>query len=458
MIMMTSVQAQTNRSRLFVLLVMTFTHVAKLASAAPRFHTPEMDRLDNGVVRIGVDLALGGAITELGSSRSDVNLVNSWDWGRQIQMSNYSGPVPYLVNDKRPAPHWNHLGWNPVQAGDDFGNRSRVIAHANDGKTLTVTCVPQQFPLDNVPSECTFQTWITLEGATVRVRCRLTNFRKDRTQYQARGQELPAVYVNGPYHHLMTYSGGTPFTNAPLTEVVKKGPGEGWGHWNATECWSALVNDAGWGLGVWHPRLTTYGGGFAGRAGQGGPKDDATGYMTPLAPAVLDHNIVYEYEYVLIVGTVDQIRQTVYLFERPPIRPEYHFRNDRQGWTFVNAVDTGWPIDGQLVVDLSRKDPQIMSPATFWLAENAPLMVLDAAVSRESQSVDLFFEPLGKGFTETNRVPIALVADGKYHQYTVRLHDHQGYRGPISRIRIDPGPGGYKNATFSIRSVKFIGK
>ena len=48
---------------------------------------PQMTYLDNGEVRIGMDLALGGAVTFLSSKEHPDNLINSADLGRQIQMS-----------------------------------------------------------------------------------------------------------------------------------------------------------------------------------------------------------------------------------------------------------------------------------------------------------------------------------------------------------------------------------
>ena len=48
-----------------------------------------MEYIDNGVIKLGVNLALGGAITYLAESKTGKNIVNNWDWGRQIQMSFY---------------------------------------------------------------------------------------------------------------------------------------------------------------------------------------------------------------------------------------------------------------------------------------------------------------------------------------------------------------------------------
>ena len=95
-----------------------------------------MGYLDNGKIRLGVNLEFGGAITFLAPAGSDENLINSFDFGRQIQMSHYCGPNPFTPNGKQPRKEWAALGWNPIQCGDCFGNRSRVLDYKNDGKTI----------------------------------------------------------------------------------------------------------------------------------------------------------------------------------------------------------------------------------------------------------------------------------------------------------------------------------
>ncbi|PYJ08346.1 MAG: hypothetical protein DME25_01815 [Verrucomicrobia bacterium] len=186
-----------------------------------------MSFLDNRVLRLGANLSLGGAITYLSASNSRTNLVNSHDWGRQIQMSHYSGPVPFAPHGKQPNKTWAGLGWNPIQCGDCYGNRSKILAHRNDGRELYVKCRPMQWPLDNEPGECTFECWIRLQANTAQVRCRLLNQRSDKTQYAGRGQELPAVYTCGPWHHLMTYTNDLPFTGGALAEIPDRFPWSG---------------------------------------------------------------------------------------------------------------------------------------------------------------------------------------------------------------------------------------
>ena len=61
---------------------------------------PTMTFLDDGEVRVGMDLTLGGAATFISSKDHPGNIINSADLGRQIQMSHYSGPWPFEVGGK----------------------------------------------------------------------------------------------------------------------------------------------------------------------------------------------------------------------------------------------------------------------------------------------------------------------------------------------------------------------
>jgi hypothetical protein len=282
-------------------------------------HAERMSYLDNGTIRIGVDLDIGGTITHLSRSKEGANLINSHDLGRQVQQSYYSGPQPY----GKAHPAWKDWPWNPIGSGDVYNHPSRVIEHSNDGKTLYTKTIPMQWALDNVPGECTFETWISLEGSAAHVRCWLNNNRPDKTQYGAHDQELPAVYTIGKLYRLFTYDGDRPFEGQPLRQVQNAGPP--WTNWKATENWAALVDDRGIGVGVIHPGVYSFIGGFHDKPDTGGPKDNPTGYIAPVRKEILDHNIVYEYRYILAVGTLEEIRAAAAANRVRDTRPDNHF-------------------------------------------------------------------------------------------------------------------------------------
>ncbi|MBQ3079438.1 MAG: hypothetical protein IJC48_05480 [Clostridia bacterium] len=82
--------------------------------------------IENEYLRLGANLALGGALTYLAEHGKD-NLINSFDWGRQVQMSFYGFPNPYCPEGFEVKESWKYLGWNPIQSGDCYGHRSDIL-------------------------------------------------------------------------------------------------------------------------------------------------------------------------------------------------------------------------------------------------------------------------------------------------------------------------------------------
>lgn len=426
------------------------------AAEAPQFSG--MSYLDNDIVKIGINLDIGGAITWLSKSGTEENIINSHDWGRQIQMSFYSGPVPYVpVSGKQPSKTWTFIGWNPIQSGDAYGNPSKVLEHTNDGTAMYVKCIPMHWPLDDEPGECTFESWLTLEGNTVRVRSQINNARKDETQFPARGQELPAVYSNGAYYRLFTYDGDQPFTGGPLRLVDKvwdtrippaEAPGGPWDSWYATENWAALVNEADFGVGIWTPNTFAYTGGFAGVPGKGGPKDGPTGYISPTRNEILDHDIVYAYDYTLIVGALTEIRDYVYQHAQRGTLPEYTFAKDRQSWTLADARDGGWKLGGTWAVTFTGPAPQLVGPNAFWAASDLPTVQLEAAFDTGSTTATLRWEGLkGQG---GGAVDFEVIPDGTLRTYTIDLSKAPGYTGIATRFVLAPKTDGAEGRKVSV--------
>ncbi len=424
-----------------------------------------MSYIDNGKVKLGIDLDMGGSITYISKSGSDLNLVNSADLGRQIQMSHYSFPVPFEPNGKKSNPAWTYIGWNPIQSGDVAGNKSKVLAHKNDGKSIYVKCIPMHWPLDNVPGECTFECWITLKQNTIHVKSRMLNNRPDKTKYPARGQEMPAVYTNGPWWKLMTYIGDKPFTRDKLTQTPAAFM---WKNYSADECWSALINDEGWGLGLWEPGVYLTTGGFAGKPGKGGPKDGPTGYFAPLMEEILDYNIDTRYSYVMILGTLKEIRDYVYKQPRPAEHPNWVFSKSRHYWTYKNAVDTGWPIKRELDIDLSSDDVVMVGPRIFFHASKNPTLYIKAAFTTSETQATVMWErrdlqPVnewgGKGFgapTKEEQMSFPITGDGKYRVYTVPLADAAAYKGIITKLHVKLATKGSPGQHVKVASIGFV--
>jgi len=414
--------------------------------------------IENRCIRVGVDLQVGGAITHV-SEPGGANLINSFDLGRQIQQSYYSGPPNYQREGKQKSPDWSGFPWNPIQTGDAYHHGSRVVEHQVRDGQLYVKTVPMLWPMNNDPGECVMETWITLtqDAPSFQYRARLTNARSDTTQYGPHPQEVPAIYVNGPWHKLMTYAGDRPFAGGALVEV-RNDHHEPWPwvHFVATEGWAALVNDADSGIGVCAATVSEFHGGFSGQRGSGGEKSANTGYMSPIATEILDHQIVYEYSCRMVLGNLEQIRAEAARL-MPKTLPAWTFDSSRRGWTYENGGDAGWPLAGRglavSATDVSRP-ARLVGPITFWRAEAASQVALRVS-SQAATTLKLFWRGMPTVAVAKNsdwgpwkaqwwkpeystdvKIPAAT-----RQWVTVKLAGLPGYSGGMTGLAIDV-PGG----------------
>lgn len=425
--------------------------------------------VENRYIRVGVNLKWGGAITHV-SAAGGPNIINSADLGRQIQQSYYSGPPNYQRAGKQKSPAWAGFPWNPIQTGDAYHNGSKVLEHRVKGSELYVKTVPMLWPMNDDPGECVMETWVTLlpGGRKFAYRARLTNARGDHAQYGGCSQEVPAVYVNGPWHRLMAYLGDRPFTGGPLTEI-RNDHHEGWPWVNSlpTEGWAALVNEAGSGIGVCNPRPMEFHGGFAGTRGVGDEKSGNTGYMSPITTEILDHNIVYEYACTFVVGTLAEIRAEATRLAHRSL-PSWSFSDARHGWFYAGGRDAGWPLgDRGLAVsaETAGQPVRIIGPHTFWRAEAAPSVRICIS-AKAAGSVRVFWRGVPpvtastrpslwaewrNGWWNEERSATVAITPGAQQWVTVPLAGRSGYSGGLTGLALDVPDGA------SIHAVRLAG-
>jgi hypothetical protein len=276
--------------------------------------TTNLSRLDNGVVTVLFDLFRGGSIAWVSKSGSSRNLVNVADEGRYIQQSYYAGRRLDRKSEGQ-SPGWSPWSWNPIQAGDAFGHRARILIATDEVDGFYVKCVPMLWDMNNRPAEAEMEQWTTLHGSAIHVRNRLTCHRTHDAYGEGilNDQELPAVYPISALDKLYTYRGTQPFRGAPLESPAVVNLSSGfWGSYeNVTEHWMAFVDDHHWGLGVYNAQCTHF---LAGRSGEPGHEatNGSTSYLAPVKQQALLKNSVLEYDYALVLGTLDEIRATVY--------------------------------------------------------------------------------------------------------------------------------------------------
>jgi hypothetical protein len=269
---------------------------------------------DNGTLKIKLDLTRGGAISYISLSGSGRNLVNIYDEGRYIQQSYYAGKEVDRKKEGQSS-KWSPWCWNPIQVGDEFHNRAKILGYKQSGDTLWVKCIPMQWDMNNKPAEAEMEQKTILSGNTLHVYCKLTCRMID-TIYSAGNsvsQELPAVYPISSLQNLYAYLGKKPFTKDTVSnpQVVFLSSGF-WGKYpEVPEHWMAFVDSAKWGMGVYNPLCTGFIAGMSGQPG-GESQDGSTSYIAPVKQETLNKNSVFKYDYYIIIGTVDAIRMKVY--------------------------------------------------------------------------------------------------------------------------------------------------
>ena len=308
------------RSRIAIIVTVAAAIVTMAALASAELHT-----ITNGVLTVGIDTAEGSGISYLVDVNNPrVNLINTYDEGRYLQQSYYSGPLPYCAvwRGRRECATWSDQNWlwNPISSGDAGGNKAKVLdIRVTPGKELYIEAIPLQWAFtDAVPCNCTFMTWISFAPGAPRaivVKNRLTMYRFDTNVYPPQNQEEPALYTVAALSNLYSYIGTEPWTNASLTKIATPTHGFPWARYTTSESWSAFVNGDKapmYGVGVMHPGVTTFLGGLSGQPGSWSTKDPSTGYQAPLPLIFLPGRSTSDYCYAVAVGYLATIRQIFY--------------------------------------------------------------------------------------------------------------------------------------------------
>ncbi len=385
-----------------------------------------MSYLDNGVVKVGVDLDRGGMIVYLAPSGAapSANLVDATTLGDGIQPWFKAGDSPF----KSPAPPFETDPWNPSLGGDVYGHASYVYRYdsSNDGTTIHTDTYPEQWALNDRDCNCEIDQWITLDGSAVRIRVQLTvrNWDSERFSPALLDQQLPAIHLASKLNRLFAYTAGAPYTGGSLTELAA---GSSRGDVTASESWAALVDTAGSGVGVIHPGITRY--------------QYADGFLAPVAVANLYPGsawlTTYQDESTVVVGSVAQIRAYA-AAHHPDARPDYRFTaTDDRHWTRWNASPSDATSIGFGVVPTTG-DPQLLGPDEWFQAADVPTLYIRGAWHIHDTLAQLFWRAPGTAFTDLQSVRFRVIDDGLMHTYAVPLSGSSLYSGTVAQLRLDP--------------------
>jgi hypothetical protein len=243
--------------------------------------------IDNGHVRLGVNMTAGACVGWFSHSNSSDNVLNAYDAGRYLQQSYYGD---------QDGSDWNGKPWryNPVQGGSWKNKASVVIDSREEKDELYAKIQPRHWATGELLDEVTLEQWLRLEGGLARLKYKMTyTGEKEHMPYH---QELPALFVKPALDSLMFID-----TDG---RVTRRQPGSANEMIHYSEPWLAWVGKDDSGLGIYCPRTTeatTY------RIREGNKGD--VNYAAPLQTFALKPGLVFEYEVVLAIGKVEQIRK-----------------------------------------------------------------------------------------------------------------------------------------------------
>lgn len=242
--------------------------------------------LDNDHVRLGVNMSAGACVGWFSHSGSKDNLLNAYDVGRYLQQSYYGDTD---------GSDWNGKPWryNPVQGGSWKNEPALVLDSRESPNEIYAKMHPRHWATGALLKEVTLEQWLRLEGGLARLKFKMTySGEKEHKPYH---QELPALFVKPALDTLVYISKDG--------QLTRKQPGFPNEMIQFSEPWLAWVDAKDSGLGIFCPHAkeaTCY------RVREGNKGD--VSYAAPLQTFALKPGLAFEYEVVLAIGNVEQIR------------------------------------------------------------------------------------------------------------------------------------------------------
>lgn len=262
--------------------------------------------VDNGHIKVGLDLDCGGSISWISESGTDRNVVNTKDLGRFIQQSYYSGTF-LDRRDEGQSEFWSPFPWNAIQAGDYYGNKPNLMEFRVEEDVIYTKTRPMLWDMNDDNAQAYIESWIKLEGNEIIYRGKLTRFLSHNPWGKKKIiQELPAIYLEKSLKSFFSYT-GSDLWNGHLNAISGE---KVWERWVSHESWVACVDNSLWGVGVYMPGVADFAGGHYPADGKG---DDPTSYMAPIIETELDANDTFEFTCYISLGHLSKIQHNVYM-------------------------------------------------------------------------------------------------------------------------------------------------
>lgn len=274
--------------------------------------------IENDRYKLGIRLGWGGGINYLLDKACPIegidNLVNQADTGRLIQQSYYG----VVRNDEFEPGEFNGSEWcyNPVQGGDKYLNRSRIIDIVVADQSVYIKAQPLDWGKENYHTPSYMENSYTLYENRIQVDNRFVDF--SNWKHRMAQQEMPAFYTVSYLSAFSFYNGTEPWTDDTLSY---RNDLKFWGDhlWagdctfrlrkSNTETWCAWTNPTdGYGFGLYVPGVDCFKAGCYEFNNSKDAKNGATNYVAPLKNIEMVSFEPIEYSYLLATGTIPELR------------------------------------------------------------------------------------------------------------------------------------------------------
>jgi hypothetical protein len=206
--------------------------------------------IKNSKVKFGINLLRGGQIAWASLVNETANLVyNGYDGGFQISIDAYQKKDGFQQNGKYSRKQYSDVyqfndtprkdpvtgventnipelaSYNTTMGGDFNNNSQSLISHGKIGENgYFVKFRPIFYTIDCEISQIEIEVRYTLEPDATSLKCEYIyhSFRTD-GQYDGGGFDaaaIPAIFAVNTLNKYATYSGSSPFTNAPMTDAI----------------------------------------------------------------------------------------------------------------------------------------------------------------------------------------------------------------------------------------------
>lgn len=457
--------------------------------------------IENNRYKLGIRLGWGGGINYLLDKQCPIegidNLVNQADTGRLIQQSYYG----VIRNEEFEPGEFNDSEWcyNPVQGGDKYLNRSRIIDIVVTEQSVYIKAQPLDWALEKYLTPSYMENSYTLYEDRILVDNRFVDF--SNWTHRPSQQELPAFYTVSYLSVFSFYNGTQPWTDDTLSYRHDL---KFWGdplyvgdclfriRQSNTETWCAWTAPGeGYGFGLYVPNVDCYKAGCYRYNNSKDAMDWATNYVAPLKTITLKSFEPVEYSYLMATGTLPEMRalfaeyrdfadnsalnknadpmrmgdgteaHNEYYYDSTGKVPERKPEDDQPVVKTEPVLDLTNPADATLIIPtystlvkydsaetgtrviVTGPDPHVtIALQDAFNAEDYGTLeivyMLPKTNSPGNNVVDVFLcagDVKSPNGAAMIRVPV--VADGEYHTLTVYLAGKSFWKGAIHSVRVD---------------------